>query len=186
MSTEEQDAVFVSLVQSSWKRYNEMYYNARIDDMLIGGVITATVEGGYSLIDLTSNGRDHNLRFEDFKTRDRLLFQLTHLSEDLMTAKVLGRHARVKIGYGQIINNIGAIWQALKSEFKSAFMDSHEPGIITVDADVAAGYIYAQVGLIFELDQYFANKGVNYALMQSHILGTVAALKKYLVGRISK
>ncbi len=185
--SEEQEQLYVSLVRESWKRYDEVYYNMRMDDLLVGGVITAMVEAGYGLIDLVSDGTNHNLRFENFASRERLIFQLTNLAENLIAAKVLGRHARVIIGYGRPVKNAGALWQAAKSEFKSAFLDATEPGVITVDADVSAGYIYVQVPLILGLDPYLsANYGVNYGVLQQHIMATVASLAKYLNGRFGQ
>jgi len=98
---------------------------------------------------------------------------------------VLGRLARAVIGYGQMVNNVGALWQAFKAEVKSSFIDSGEPGIMTCDADLESGYIYVQVPLILDLDQYFSsNYQVNHALLQQHIMATVHSLAKYLNGRL--
>ncbi|HLM59242.1 MAG TPA: hypothetical protein VK308_00430 [Pyrinomonadaceae bacterium] len=183
--SEEQDSIFVSLVRESWTHYNETLQNTQMDELLVGAVIASTVEQGYSLIDLTSDGANHYLRFEDLQTRRRLLFQLHNLSEALETAKVLGRRARIVIGYGEFVQNVGAIWSALRSEFKSGFLDAAEPGVITTDADLPTGYIYVQVPLILNLDKYFGqNYAVNTELLQRHIQATVASLSKYLRGRI--
>lgn len=185
MSAEQLEQIFVSLVDFSWKKYNEEKLNSNIDEVLVGAVIASTVEQGYALIDLTSDGVRHYLRFEFLATRNRLIFELTNLSEDIVTAKVRGRLARVVIGYGQMVQNTGAIWQALKAELKSGFLDHAEPGIITCDADLASGYIYVQVPLIFDLDAYFAaDYQVNYQLLQQHIAATVHSLSKYLQGRL--
>lgn len=185
MSAEELEKVFVSLVDFSWKKYNERQHNTHMDELLLGAVIASTVEQGYSLIDLNSDGVNHYLRFEHLPSKTRLIFQLTNQSEDLVTAKVLGRLARVVIGYGQMVQNPTAIWQALKSEFKSGFLDAAEPGVITCDADLASGYIYVQVPLIIDLDTYFPSSyEVNYPLLQQHIGATVHSLSKYLAGRL--
>jgi hypothetical protein len=183
--SEELEKVFVSLVDFSWKKYNETIHNTHMDELLVGAVIASTVEQGYSLIDLSSDGVNHYLRFEHLPSKQRLIFQLTNLSEDLVSAKVLGRLARAVIGYGMMVQNAGAIWQALKSEIKSGFIDTAEPGVITVDADMASGYIYVQVPLILDLDQYFsAGYEVNNQLLQQHIGATVHSLAKYLRGRL--
>jgi hypothetical protein len=183
--SEELEQVFVSLVKDSWRRYNETIQNTRMDELLVGAVITSSVEQGYSLIDLNSDGVNHYLRFEHLPSKQRLIFQLTNLSEDLVSAKVLGRHARVVIGYGQMVNNAGAIFQALKAEVKSGFLDAAEPGIITCDADLTSGYIYVQVPLILDLDQYFmSDHQVKYPLLQQHIAAVVHSLAKYLRGRL--
>lgn len=184
--SEAQDEIFVGLVKESWKHYNDTKQNSEMDDLLVGAVMAAQVEQGYSLIDLNSDGVLHYLRFEMLNSRQRLIFQLQNLAEDLVTAKVLGRRARIVIGYGEYVQNVSTIWSALKSEFKSGFLDATEPGVITTDADLASGYIYVQVPLILNIDQYFgANYQVNIQLMQTHIGATVQALAKYLRGRIS-
>lgn len=183
--SEELDNIFVGLVKESWAHYNETLMNTQMDELLVGAVIASAVEQGYSLIDLNSDGVSHYLRFEYLQTRQRMIFQLQNLSEDLVMAKVLGRRARVVIGYGEYIQNVSSIWSALRSEFKSGFLDATEPGVITTDADLATGYIYVQVPLILSLDQYFGQEyQVNNALLQQHIHATVNALSKYLRGRI--
>jgi hypothetical protein len=184
--SEATDQVFVSLVKESWKHYNETKQNAQMDDLLVGAVIAATVEQGYALIDLNSDGVNHYLRFEYLQTRQRLIFQLHNLSEDLMTAKTLGRRANVVIGYGEPVQNAAAAWQAMRAEVKSGYIDTGEPGVITTDADLKAGYIYVQVPLILSLDQYFGQGfQVNYQLLQEHIQATVHSLAKYLRGRLA-
>jgi hypothetical protein len=183
--TEAMDAIFVKLVETSWKKYNEDLHNRHTDELLVGAVIAAMVEDKYALIDLNSDGVAHYLRFENLATRERLIFQLTNLAEDLVTAKVLRRHARVVIGYGEQVNNVGMIWQTLKSELKSSFLDTGEPGIITTDADLTAGYVYVQVPLLLELDPYFTDiYTIDYAQLREHIGATVHALRKYLRGRL--
>lgn len=183
--SEDLERVFVSLVDASWKKYNETLQNHHMDELLVGAVIASTVEAGYSLIDLTSDGVNHYLRFEHLPSKQRVIFQLTNLSEDLVVAKVLGRTARAVIGYGMMVQNAGAIFQALRAEVKSGFLDVGEPGVMTVDADLATGYIYVQVPLLLDLDQYVApGYQVNHQLLQQHIMATVHSLAKYLRGRL--
>ena len=93
--SEELEQVFVSLVDASWDKYNEGLQNRYLDDMLVGAVIASNVEGGFSLIDLNSDGVSHYLRFEHLPSKQRLIFKLTNLSENLVTAKVLGHRAQV-------------------------------------------------------------------------------------------
>ena len=184
--SEEQDQIFVGLVNQSWKHYNEEIQNKRMDDLLVGAVIYAMVEEGYSLIDLTSDGINHYLRLEWLETKQRIIFRLENLSEDLVQAKVLGRRARVVIGYGEQVSNTTALWSTLKAEMKSGMLDQSEPGVITCDADLAANYLYVQVPLILDLDQYFeGDYKVNYQLIRSHLHATVNSLAKYLLGRIA-
>ncbi|OQY47873.1 MAG: hypothetical protein B6242_03920 [Anaerolineaceae bacterium 4572_78] len=179
------EKVFVSLVEKSWDKYYERIHHKYLDDMLVGAVIASNVEMGYSLIDLNSDGVNHYLRFEHLPSKKRLIFQLTNLTEDIVSAKVLGKHARVVIGYGQMISNVGKIWQAFKAEVKSGLLDKGEPGVITFDADVTSGYIYAQVPLILDLEQYFEGKyKINHPLLEKHISAVTHSLAKYLAGRL--
>lgn len=183
--TQDTDQIFVQLVGESWTIYNEVQHNRQRDDMFVGAVIAATVEDGYSLIDLTSDGTAHFLRFEHLPSKARLIFRLTNRAEDLATAKVLGRKSDVIIGYGERVRDVQALWQTFKQELKSAFMDQGEPGVITADADISSGYLYVQVPLILDLDRYF--KGgyeIDVALLRAHIGATAIALQKYLRGRI--
>ncbi len=178
---------FVYLVSNSWKRYDEIYRNKHLDEVLIGAVITSNVDEGYSLIDLNSTGVNHYLRFENLSDRTRLIFSLNNMSEDIVYAKVLGHLAKVTIGYGEKVNNIGHLWQTLKAEMKSSFITTDEPGIITCDADMMGGYIYAQVPLIMDLDKYLQKEGYNVDVktLQYDIFATVHSLKKYLKGRMA-
>ncbi|NJP04430.1 MAG: hypothetical protein HC837_01735 [Chloroflexaceae bacterium] len=186
MMQEDMEAVYVELVQSSWKKYEEYIHNKRMDDLLIGGVIPVMVGDGYALIDLSSDGINHYLRFEQLDSRERIIFRLTNLSEELVTAKVLGRHAQVVIGYGEHTQKTQTLFETFKSEMKSAFLDTNEPGVVTVDADVTAGYIYVQVSLIFDLDSYFREGyDIDYLLLRKHIMATVQSLQKYLRGRLN-
>jgi len=185
---EELEKIFTDLVSYSWKRYDEILINRRLDEVLIGLVIASNVKNGYSMIDITSDGVNHYLRFENLSDGTRLIFRLTNLSEDLTQAKVLGHVANVTIGYGEKVRDPGKIWQAFKAEVKSAFLITDEPGIISCDADLTGGYIYAQIPLIFNLDNYLDKDHTYRAdvdLLQLHINATVHSLKKYLKGRLS-
>lgn len=184
--SEQLEQVFSELISKSWKYYNEEIQNTRIDDLLVGAVITSLVEQGYSLIDLSSNGRHHYLRFEWLQTRQRVIFQLTSLAEDLVTAKVVGRKANVVVGMGEHVQNANALWSAFRQEVKSGFLDQGEPGVITMDADVTAGYIYVQVPIILDLDQYFGEGlTINYDLLRQHLYACMHSLSKYLRGRLT-
>ena len=184
--SEQYEAVFVDLVQKSWKAHNELDHATRVDDILLGAVIAAGVRLGKCLIDLESDGTSHFVRFEDLSNRARLTFRLTHLTPSAMAAKATGHLASVTIGAGRPVNDLGKLWGAMKQEFKSAFMTADEPGIVTLDADLGAGYIYAQVPLIWKLEDYFA-QGMwvpDYEKIASHIYCCEVSLYKYLDGRL--
>ncbi|MDQ7824922.1 MAG: hypothetical protein RDV48_19135 [Candidatus Eremiobacteraeota bacterium] len=186
MTDEEKEKIFVELVKYSWDRYNEIFSNQKLDEIFLGSVITSNVKRGYSLIDLNSDGVNHFLRFENLTDKTRLIFRLNNLSEDLTVAKVQGHMADVVIGYGEKVSDIGAVWNTFKAEIKSTFIINKEPGVITCDADLTGGYIYAQIPLIFNLDLYIKHTyHVNIDLLNSHIDATVHSLKKYLDGRLA-
>lgn len=184
--SEQLENIFVELVDSSWKRYEERKRNERMDDLLVGAVIASNVEMGYSLIDLNSDGVYHYLRFEELATKKRLIFQLRNLTESLVDAKVLGRHAHVVMGYGQMVDNVGQVWQVFKDEVKSGFLDPQEPGVISFDADLTAGYVYVQVPLLLEIDQYLGGGyTVKQELLREHLDAVIHSLAKYLDGRLA-
>jgi len=180
------EAVFVEMVQKTWQLQSEIERAGRVDDILLGAVIAAGVRLGKCLIDLESDGNSHFVRFEDLGNRARLTFRLTHLTPSAMAAKATGHLASVTIGAGRPVNDLGKLWGAMKQEFKSAFMMADEPGIITLDADMGAGYIYAQVPLIWRLEEYFA-QGMwvpDYEKIASHVYCCEVSLSKYLDGRL--
>lgn len=184
--SEQLDQVFGQLVHRSWERFNEQLRTREIDDLLVGAVITAAVAQGNALIDLTSDGDNHYLRFQHLENKHRLMFRLAHRTGSVSAAKTLGHHAAVTIAYGEYVQDARTVWQALKTEVKSGFLDVGEPGVFTVDADLGSGYVYVQVPLLLDLDQYFADHyTVKYPVLQQHIAATTQACAKYLHGRIA-
>ena len=186
-SPEEDDAldlVFGDLVKASWDYHGEHAFAGHIDEVFLGAVITACVDGGWSLIDLTSDGTHHYLRFEEMKEHTRSIVRLNHLTPGLATAKVLGQRASVVVGYGEKVKNFSAVWKALKSEYKSGLIQGSVPGTISVDGDMSAQYVYCQVPLFLKLDDYVAGDyAIDHALLSRHFDATLKALRKYLRGR---
>lgn len=183
--TEHNEATFVELIAGSWKRHAELTRNTQTDDLLVGAIIASSVNQGWALIDLGSDGRSHMLRFDHAASRTRLVVELHSLAEDLATAKVLGRLANVEIGYGLRVDNFSQVFQAVKTEIKSAMLVANEPGVITVDGDLSTGYVYAQLTLLLDLDDYLTGPlTVDYGKLQSHIGAVVHSLNKYLRGRL--
>ncbi|TDC72929.1 hypothetical protein [Actinomadura sp. 7K507] len=184
--SERLDQVFGQLVTRSWQRFDEETRTREIDDILVGAVITASVAQGNALIDLTSDGNHHYLRFQHLQNKHRLMFQLTHRTGTITSAKTMGQHAAVTMAYGEYVQDARTVWQALKSEVKSGFLDVGEPGVFTVDADLGTGYVYVQVPLLLDLDHYFADHyTVKYPVLQEHIAAVAQACAKYLHGRIA-
>lgn len=184
--SEDLDLVYGQLVRRSWQRFEEQQTTRERDDLLVGGVIAAMVAEGNVLIDLTSDGNHHHLRFEHPQHKQRLLFQLTHQTGTVTAAKTLGHHASVQMGYGEHVADARAVWQALKSEIKSTFLVTGEPGVMTVDADLTTGYVYVQVELLLDLGPYFEDQyTIRYPVLQQHLSAVRQALAKYLHGRLA-
>lgn len=89
--SEELDEVYGQLVTESWKRFEENLHNEQVDDLFVGAVITSMVATGNTLIDLTSDGSAHHLRFQHAQSGERLLFQLRHLTPDPVRSGTLRR-----------------------------------------------------------------------------------------------
>lgn len=180
------DAVFSELVERSWDWLSHRQRASQVDEVFLGGVITACLDRGVVLIDVTSDGDHHYLRFEDLSDNSRRIFRMTHLTRDPAQAEVLGHRASLVVGYGERVGDIGTVMSALKSEFKSGFLASPEPGTVTVDADVTSGYVYAQVDLFWKLDDYVRSDfSIDRERLELHIEACVHALRKYLRGRFA-
>ena len=94
--------------------------------------------------------------------------------------------AKITIGYGEKSSQFAQVLETLKQELKTAFVDTSEPGIITFDAEISAGYVYATVSIILNIAEY--NKSdqvgdIDYDKLNYHIESVVHSLKKYLHGR---
>ncbi len=184
-SNDEMDRQFVGLITASWDYFNANLFASHIDDVFIGAVITSTLDTGYALIDLTSDGSNHYLRFQNMQDETRLLYQLRHLAHSPAEAKILGHIASVTVGYGERVKNLGRIWGAVKAEYKSGYIQSPEPGTVTIDADLESGYIYGQVNMYWNISDYVDhNYQADYPKLSGHIAVSVHALRKYLHGRI--
>ncbi len=188
-SPEEDDAldlVFGGLVKASWDYHGEHSFASHVDEVFLGAVITACLDGGWSLIDLTSDGTHHYLRFEEMEGNTRSIVRLTHLTPGLATAKILGQRASVVVGYGEKMKNFMATWKALKAEYKSGLIQGNVPGTISVDGDMNSQYVYCQVPLFLKLDDYVnADYSVDHNLLTHHFDATLNALRKYLRGRFA-
>lgn len=202
------EAEFVSLVKKSWKTHQVYFWNNSVDEILIGAVVNASLEKGYLLIDLVSERpynyyarasasdptatgylapiNTHLLRFEDPKDNSRLLYQLERITTELAETRVLGNLAKVTIGYGKKADNFNQVVDSLKQDFKSSFVDTTEPGIITLDAEMISGYVYAKVPIIVNISDYnIDNKlgNIDYDKLDYHLQSVVHSLRKYLMGR---
>ena len=185
-SDEELDAIFAGMVRESWRFHHLVDDTARVDEVLLGALITATVDTGQVLIDLTSDGTNHFVRFEDPADRSRLTLAITHLTRTVTQAKTMGQRASVVIGYGEPIKSFGKVLNAIRQEAKSGYVGRAEPGVVTFDADSESQYLYAQVDLYLALDEYIdAALQPDYGKLSSHVAAATHALRKFLHGRIS-
>jgi len=181
----ELDGIFAGLVKESWRYHNLVENAGRMDDILVGALITATLDDGHVLIDLTSDGTNHFLRFEDPEDRSRVTMAVTHLTRDITTAMAVGQRASLVVGYGEPIKSFGRVLNAMRQEAKSGYLGRAEPGIVSFDADSESQYLYAQVDLYLAIGDYVdADFAVDYDKLGAHIGATVHALRKFLCGRV--
>lgn len=180
------DAVFGELVKRSWEYHEDHRFSSHVDEVFLGAIITACLDGGWSLIDLTSDGTHHYLRFEEMEGHTRAIVRFTHLTPALATARVLGQRASVVIGYGEKTRNFTAVWKAIQAEYKSGLLSGNTPGTISVDGDMNSQYVYCQVPLYMNIDDYVARDyAVDHHKLTRHFDATLNALRKYLRGRFA-
>jgi hypothetical protein len=180
------DGIFGELVTKSWDYYEDHAFSGHIDEVFLGAIITSTLDSGCALIDISSDGTHHYLRFEDLEDHSRIVYRMTHLTGSLSQSRVLGQRASVVVGYGERVGAFQKIWKALQAEYKSGLVVSPEPGTITVDGDMNSGYVYVQVDLFLCIDDYVARDyTIDYKLLQDHLAASHNALRKYLRGRFA-
>lgn len=182
---DEQDRLFAGLVKESWRYHKLVEDTGKMDEVLVGALITATLDRGHVLIDLMSDGTNHFLRFEDVGDRSRVTMALTHLTRDVTTAKAVGQRASLVVAYGEPIKSFAKVFGAMRQEVKSGYLGGGEPGIVTFDADSESQYLYAQVDLYLAIDDYVdANVNVDYAKLGADVGATIHALRKFLRGKV--
>jgi len=180
------DAVFGDLVQASWDYFGDHDFASHVDEVFLGAIITSSLDINYSLIDLTSDGTHHYLRFENMEDHSRFIVRFTHLTADLATARVLDHRANMVIGYGEKTKQFQKVWKALKAEYKSGLIQGNSPGTFSVDGDLSSQYVYVQVPLFMRIDDYVARDyTIDFARLGEHLGATTHALRKYLRGRFA-
>lgn len=198
MSDDELDLTFMNLVDGSWEIYKESQTASSVDEAFLAGAITALVDCGFVLIDITTEGMrigsgqastlasGHELRFEEPSTKARVLLHLHHLTPDAGSAKILGHRAAAVIGYGAKLPNITQVANAMRQEAQAAMVDTQEPGSVSFDADLSSGYVYAQVDLLLQMDQYFvAGFEIDHDLLRRHLASVVYTMKSFVNARFS-
>ena len=183
-SDDEQDRLFGRLVKQSWQYYRLHESTTLMDDVFVGALITAVLDFDHVLIDLTSDGSNHFLRFERLADKSRCFFQIRHLTQTLASARVEGNRVGVIVGYSERTNDISRLWGTLKQEFRSGVLASPEPGTITFDADMNTGYVSVQIDLFLKIEDYVdSSLRINPAALTRDVSATLNALRKYLAGR---
>jgi hypothetical protein len=178
------EAAFAGLVKKSWKHFDQSLFAGKVDEVLLGALITVMVERGSALIDLTSDGQNHYARFERLADKSRVFFRLTHLTPNPVAAKVQGHLVSVVVGYGEFIDSFATVWSAIKAEYRSGLIQTPEPGTITVDADMNTRYVFVQVDLYWNAGDYVNDAWrIDYEKLGADMDSVVHVLRKYLRGR---
>lgn len=177
------EGAFASLVKKSWAHYNQSLFAGRVDEILLGAIITVMVERGSALIDVNSDGTNHYVRFERLGDKSRTYFRVNHMTPNPVAAKVQGHLVSVIVGYGEFIDNFSVIWNAIKAEYRSGLIQTAEPGTITVDGDMETRYAYVQVDLYWNAGDYVDNWRVDYDKLGNDMDAVIHVLRKYLRGR---
>ena len=186
LSDDELDAVFGTLIEQSWQYHSDQSFAAHIDEVMVGALITDGVRRGLSLIDLSSDGTNHYMRFEDLSDHSRVVIRLTHLTGSMTSAAVQGHRLGAVIGYGEKLKNFSRVWSAIKAEYKSGLVARDTPGAISVDGDMSSQYVYVQIRLFLKIEDYVSRDySIDYHRLDEHLDATLNALRKYLRGRFS-
>lgn len=180
VSDQELDDEFIALVDRSWEMYKETEKAETIDETIVGGLITALVDSGFVLIDITTAAQ-HALRFEVPTTGARVTVELQHLTAGLAASKVIGHRANLSVGYGERLGNAGQIGQALRGEVASSFVATPEPGTVSFDADISSGYVYARIELYMEPERYVDDDlQVDHDLLRRHVAALVHTMRTFV------
>jgi hypothetical protein len=178
------DGVFAELVKESWHYHHMVENTTHVDELLVGGLITVQLDAGHVLIDVTSDGTNHFLRFENTENRSRVTMAVTHLTLDVTMAKAIGQRAGLIVGYGEPIKSFGRVVEAFRQETKSGYLGRSEPGIVSFEADTESQYVYAEVDLYLDMNLYVGGAfDIKYDLLGTHVAATIHALRKFLHGR---
>ncbi len=186
LSDDELDAVFGELIRESWAYHSDHSFAAHIDEVMVGALITDGVRRGLSLIDLSSDGTNHYMRFEKIGEGSRVIIRLTHLTGSMTTAATQGHRVAAVIGYGEKLKDFSRVWSAIKAEYRSGLVARDTPGAISVDGDMSSQYVYVQIRLYLKVDDYISRDyQVDHHRLDAHLDATLNALRKYLRGRFS-
>jgi hypothetical protein len=178
------DAIFDDLMQGTFDYREAHEFASCIDEVFLGAVITAALDAGRALTDITSDGTHHFLRFVSPTDGSRVLLRVTHLTGNLTTSRVQGHMASVVVGYGERMTGFAEIWASLGESARSGLVPRDTPGAFVIDGDVASQFVYAQVRLFLRIDDYVQRDwSIDYSRLSEHIGACVRALRLHLHGR---
>jgi len=189
-SPTELDDEFVALVSRSQELHRASPAGNAHDEMVLAGIIAALVDSGYVLIDVSTEGAStagsvnssgaHHLRFEEPEARSRVSVALQRPNADGGAAVP----TQLIVGYSEQVPNFNQVGQALRQEVASAFVVSPAPGTVTFDAEIATGYVTAQVDLLIELDSYVSPSfEIDHALLRRQLAAVVHTLRSFTRAR---
>lgn len=179
---------FVSLVEQSWDRFDDMERNSWLDDVFIGSIITCHLDAGLYLLSVDSDGQDHYLTFND-QNRNRHVVKVDHRrGEDYLYSQTVGHLSACTFGVGRAYPNMRKVWAATKAEFKSGLSGEGrvagipDPGVMKVDIDGTIAV--CETTLLLDLADYVdkASLKVDTEKLWTHIQATYQSLEKYLSG----
>lgn len=186
-TADDHERIFGDMLKESWRYHNAHFAASVTDDVFIGLLISCTLDNGWSLIDMNSDGSNHFLRFENFKDQSRVYYQVRHMTHGLTEQKTLGNRVGIIVGYGERTNDFARMWSTLKQELKSGYLQSPEPGTITFDADMTAGYIYVQVDMFWKMEDYIGEGfTTDPKRLDRDVDACMHTLRKYLRGRTGR
>lgn len=205
--TQQLEKQFVDLAKESWLIDQMFFWNDCIDEMMIGYVITSSLDKGYTLLEITNDSCQnaystdlntkmdttkshlkssvacHYLIFENNSDKTRLIYKLERIARDIFETKVFGQLSRITIGYGEKYNNARQVQEAIDKEFDEIYINPIEPGIITLHPDEKSGYVYAQVSMILNIsryDKYDQPGKIDLNKLDYDIASILYSLKNYL------
>lgn len=178
---------FVQLVQSSWAIHGRFERASCYDDAFMGGLISAHVKNGFSMLDCTSDGSSHYARFVNAE-KERVILRLHSRSgEDIVFAQTLGNLAGLQLAYERSYNDISKIMKAVKSEIKSELggpknNDFPDPGVFRIDAEGTSAI--CETALLIDIRDYLNMETLlpDIPKIWQHCSAVYQSLEKYLTG----
>lgn len=171
---------FASQLQQTWSWDDEWSFSTQVDEVFIGALIASTLKNGYSLMEISSDGTHHHLRFEHVETASRLVCRVTYLTDTLPVAKVLGHRASVIFGYGERLTNC-PVDEPLAEPERFGLDGMPAPGTLVIRGEETSGYIYSKVELTLDISRFVhEDYSVNTDLLSEQILVITKALEGYL------